>query len=171
MSGCLSRNLGVTIDRELRYDTHITSVARQTSQHVLALCRVAGCVDPRGILTLYKAQIRSCMEYGALTWMSSPSTYTRRRDAVQRRALRVLGKDEEIAASITSLEHRRDIATLTMCHKAWVQHTPHLTRLSLPPHPPGRQAGGGASLPLLTTPAIFQSQGSASVEPLHGGHA
>ncbi|MPC84610.1 hypothetical protein E2C01_079354 [Portunus trituberculatus] len=34
-----------------------------------------------------------------------------------------------------------------------------------------RPVGGGASLPLLTTLAIFQSQSSASVEPLHGGHA
>ncbi|MPC84609.1 hypothetical protein E2C01_079353 [Portunus trituberculatus] len=45
--------LVVTIDRELRYDTHITSVARQTSQRVSALRRVAGSLDPRGNLTLY----------------------------------------------------------------------------------------------------------------------
>ncbi|MPC51602.1 hypothetical protein E2C01_045451 [Portunus trituberculatus] len=44
--------LGVTISRELRYDTHITSVARQISQRVSALRRVAGCLDPRGIFTL-----------------------------------------------------------------------------------------------------------------------
>ncbi|MPC15979.1 hypothetical protein E2C01_008784 [Portunus trituberculatus] len=122
-------------------------------------------LDPQGILTLYKAQIRPCMEYGALTWMSSAPTDTRRLDTVQRHALHLLGEDE-ITASTMSLEHRRDVATLTVCHKAWVQHTPHLTRLSLQPHPPGRmtrQAGasGDASLPFLTTP----------VEPLHGGHA
>ncbi|MPC71367.1 hypothetical protein E2C01_065644 [Portunus trituberculatus] len=55
------RILGVTIDHELRYDTYITSVARQTSQRVSSLRRVAGCLDPRAILTLYKAQIRLYM--------------------------------------------------------------------------------------------------------------
>ena len=37
--------LGVTIDRELRYDQYITSVVRQSSQRVSALRRVAGSLD------------------------------------------------------------------------------------------------------------------------------
>ena len=127
--------LGVTIDRELRYDQHITSVARQTSQRVSALRRVAGSLDSRGILTLYKAQIRPCMEYGALAWMSGAATHTRRLDAVQRRALRLLGEEAEIPASMTSLEHRRDVSALAVCHKAQVLRTPHLTQLCLPLQP------------------------------------
>ncbi|XP_050714130.1 uncharacterized protein LOC126997114 [Eriocheir sinensis] len=119
--------LGITIDRELRYDQHIATVARQTSQRVSALRRVAGSLDPRGILTLYKAQIRPCMEYGALSWMSSAVTHARRLDAVQRRALRLLEDEVEIPASITS-------ATLAVCHKTQVLHTPHLSRLCLTPH-------------------------------------
>ena len=81
------------------------------------------------------------MEYGALKWMSSTPTHTRRLDVVQRSVLRLLGKDEEITTSITSLDRWRDVATLMVCHKAWAQHTPHLTYLSLPPHP--RRAGAG----------------------------
>ncbi len=42
--------------------------------------------------------------------------------------------EAEIAASVTSLEHRRDVAALTFCHKTQVLHTPHLTRLYLPSH-------------------------------------
>ena len=98
------------------------------------LRRVARNLDSRGILTLYKAQIRPCMEYGALTWMSAATTHTRRLDAVQRRALRLLGDGEETPESITSLEHRRDVAALTVCHKTQVLHTPHLHQLRLPPH-------------------------------------
>lgn len=49
------------------YDQHIASVARQTSQRVSALRGVAGSLNPRGILTLYKAQIHLYMEYGALS--------------------------------------------------------------------------------------------------------
>lgn len=39
-------------------------VGHQTSQRVAALRRVADFLDSRGILTLYKAQIRPYMEYG-----------------------------------------------------------------------------------------------------------
>ncbi|MPC66280.1 hypothetical protein E2C01_060427 [Portunus trituberculatus] len=138
--------LGITTNRELRYGTHITSVALQTSQRKSALHWVVGSLDLWGILTLYRAQICHCMEYGALTWMSSTTTHTRHLDAVKRHALHLLGKDKEITASIMSLEHRRDVATLMACHKAWVQHTPHLTCLSLPPYSlrrMTRQAGAG----------------------------
>ena len=49
--------LGVTVDCEVRYDTHVTSVARHTSQGVSALRRVAASLDSRCIPTLYKSQI------------------------------------------------------------------------------------------------------------------
>ncbi|XP_050691049.1 uncharacterized protein LOC126982766 [Eriocheir sinensis] len=151
--------LGITIDRELRYDQHIATVARQTSQRVSALRRVAGSLDPRGILTLYKAQIRHCMEDGALSWMSSAATRTRRLDAVQRRALRLLGDEVEIPASMTSLEHRRDVAALAVCHKTQVLHTPHLSWLCLTPHlaqRATRQAAAGSQR--VTVPHSHTSQ-------------
>ena len=130
--------LGVTIDQELRFDQHIKSVARQTSQRVSALRRVAGSLDSRGILTLYKAQIRPCMEYGALTWMSGAATHTRRLDAVQRRALRLLGEETEIPSTVTSLEHRRDVSALAVYHKAQVLQATHLRQLCLPSQPSTR---------------------------------
>ena len=58
--------LGVTIDRELHFDKHITTVAHQISQRVSAIRRIASNLDSRGIITLYRSQIHSCMEYGAL---------------------------------------------------------------------------------------------------------
>ena len=59
--------LGVLVDCSLRFDHHIAAIAHQTSLRVSALRRIADTLDPRGILTLYKVQIRPCMEYGALT--------------------------------------------------------------------------------------------------------
>ena len=83
----------------------VLGVARQTSQRVSAFRRVAGSLDSRGILILYKAHIRPCMEYGALAWMSRAAIHTRRLDAVQRRALLLLGGEAEIPGNMTSLEH------------------------------------------------------------------
>ena len=139
--------LGVSVDRNLRFDHHIAGIARQTSLRVSALRRVADTLDPRGILTLYKAQIRPCMEYGALTWMSSAATHMQRLDAVQRRALRLVasGENQQHAAPVTSLEHRRDVSALVVCHKTQVQRVSHLDPLRLLPHTVQRYTRGTAS--------------------------
>ncbi|XP_050690070.1 uncharacterized protein LOC126982212 [Eriocheir sinensis] len=109
--------LGITIDRELRYDQHIATVARQTSQ-------------------------------------PGPP-----RNPDARRALRLLGDEVEIPASMTSLEHRRDVAALAVCHKTQVLHTPHLSRLCLTPHlaqRATRQAAAGSQR--VTVPHSHTSQ-------------
>ena len=120
----------------LRFDLHIAAIARQTSLRVSALRRMADTLDPQGILTLYKAQVRPCMEYGALSWMSSATIHMQRLDAVQRRALRLVATDEDQQhqAQVTSLEHRRDVSALVVCHKAQVQRVSHLDPLRLLPH-------------------------------------
>ena len=75
--------VGVSVDRSLRFDHHITAVVRQTSLRVSTLRRMVDTLDPRDILTLYKAQIRPCIGYVALTWMSSAATHTQRLDAME----------------------------------------------------------------------------------------
>ena len=64
--------------------------------------------------------------------MSSAATHMQRLDAVQRRALRLAGTSDT-TANVTSLEHRRDVSAVVVCHKAQIQGTPHLSRLRLPP--------------------------------------
>ncbi|XP_063854385.1 uncharacterized protein LOC135096635 [Scylla paramamosain] len=135
------------VDSGLRFDHHIAVVARQTSLRVSALRRMANTLDPRGILTLYRAQIRPCMEYGALSWMSSAATHMQRLDAVQRRALRLVATDEDQQhpPPVTSLEHRRDVSALVVCHKTQVQRVPHLDPLRLLPHTVQRCTRAAAS--------------------------
>ena len=83
---------------------------------------MAGKLDTYGILTLYKAQIRPCMEYSALTWMSSAATHVQRLDAVQRRALRLVDRDEhQQPAHVTELEHQCDVSAPVVFHKAQMQ--------------------------------------------------
>ncbi|XP_063843941.1 uncharacterized protein LOC135090806 [Scylla paramamosain] len=112
--------LGVTVDCGLRFDRHVAAAAHQASLQVSALRRMAENLDSRGILTLYKAQIRPCMEYSALSWMSSAPTNLQRLDAVQRRALQLVGMDgqqqQQEQTGVTSLEHRRDMSALVVQH-------------------------------------------------------
>ncbi|MPC60865.1 hypothetical protein E2C01_054924 [Portunus trituberculatus] len=110
--------------------------ALEASQHVSDLRRMARSLDFQGILTLYKAQIRHCMEYSALSWISSAATHLQRLDAVQPRALRLLERDrqqQEEQTGVTSLGHRRNVSALVVQHKDQVLEVPHLSVLRLPP--------------------------------------
>ena len=86
--------------------------------------------------------------------MSSAATHMRRLDAVQRRALRLVGPDEQSedpqpSARVASLEHRRDVGALVVCHKAQVQRVSHLGPLRLPPHTTERRTRTTVSSDLL----------------------
>ncbi|KAG0693095.1 hypothetical protein GWK47_027654 [Chionoecetes opilio] len=136
--------LGVEVDRELKFDGHIKYIAKKASHRVSALRMVARFLDRGGKLLLYKAQIRPYLEYAALSWMSCAASHTRRRDSIQRRALRLVDAADppdppdppaqfEPVSPLDSLEHRRDVAALVVFHKAQVQGVPHLAGLRQPP--------------------------------------
>ena len=86
-------------------------------------------LDSRGIFTLYKAQIRPCIEYNALSLMSIAATHLQRLDAVQRHALWLVGRDgqqQEEQTRVISLDYRRDVSALVVQHKDQVLKVPHL---------------------------------------------
>ena len=63
--------LGITIDRKLTWAKHIQSVASRAGQRLGALRKVANKLDVKGSATVYKAQIRSVMEYASLCWINA----------------------------------------------------------------------------------------------------
>lgn len=121
--------LSLSVERGLRLHLHVRAVTRQASLRVFALRGMAASLGPRGILALYKAQARSYLELGALSWMSRCATHMHRLDAVQQRAVRLVrvnGSPEDRQASppVTSLDHRRDVSAPVECHKTKVQGSP-----------------------------------------------
>ena len=98
-----------------------------------------------GLLTLYKAQVRSVMEYIPLTWMSGTRCHLNLLDKVQRQAERLIRgarqfqqlqqhqnqqqqHEQQIDAAEPlwdSLEHRRRLAVLTILLQ--VTGTAHVT--------------------------------------------
>ncbi|XP_042870705.1 uncharacterized protein LOC122252338 [Penaeus japonicus] len=101
--------VGLDIDNSLRFNKHISRICRTASLKVTSLRRILHLLDPQGILTLYKSQIRPHLEYASLAWSSAAPT------------------------NLNSLEHRRDVGALTVLHKAQVLQMPHLFSLRLPP--------------------------------------
>ena len=93
--------LGVEVDSKLSFDHHLESLARRASLRVTLLRRVSHLLDAKGLMTLYKAQVRPIMEYSPLTWMSSAQCNLYLLDKVQRRAERLIN------SSSTSVPEQR----------------------------------------------------------------
>lgn len=81
--------LGLEVDQRLRFDSHAKTNAKKFSQKISALRRVAGFLDRKGKLLLYKAQVWFHLEYAALSWMSCAVT-RKSLDSIQRRVLRLV---------------------------------------------------------------------------------
>ncbi|CAH2243450.1 jg9366 [Pararge aegeria aegeria] len=71
---------------------------------------------PEQLLTLYQAQVRSCMEYCSHLWDGSAKYQLDALDSVDRRARRLIGNDL-VVSRLQSLEHRRKVACLAVFYK------------------------------------------------------
>ena len=143
--------LGVEVDSGLRFDLHLKKVALAASRRVTLLRRMKHLLDAKGLITLYKAQVRPIMEYAPLSWMSSAQCHLSLLDKVQRRVERLIQAachhpqqqqpqprhnpqvqgTSAAVPRLDNLEHRRRVAALTALHKVQVQQVPHLTGLSI----------------------------------------
>ena len=89
--------LGVTIDSKLLWSRHISDISKRAGQRLGALRKVASKLDVVERSTIYKAQIRSVIEYACLAWMSASPNLLGQLDSIQRKALRIIGVDKVIA--------------------------------------------------------------------------
>ncbi|MPC32059.1 hypothetical protein E2C01_025362 [Portunus trituberculatus] len=122
--------LGVTFDSKLTYQTHIRQLTRASARKLACLLRMAGLLDSKGLELLYKAEIRSSLEYSCLAWGGAAPSHLAVLDKIQRRAERLIkdGLPEQQAASLYSLhslQHRRDGAGLATLYHG---HTPTTTK-------------------------------------------
>ena len=126
--------LGVDFDNKLNFQKYIKETARKTSLKINILRRMKHLLDSKGLLTLYKAQVRSQLEYASLVWISSARSHLHLFYKVQRRAERLISStgQQEATRNLDTLEHRRRVAAITVLHKAQIQHVPHLEGLRMP---------------------------------------
>ena len=85
--------LGVTFDKKLLWSKHISTRA---GQKLGALMKVANKLNRDCRATVYKAQVRSVMEYASLCWMNASPTTLSQLDNIQKKALKISGVDEAL---------------------------------------------------------------------------
>nr|CAH7758446.1 unnamed protein product [Callosobruchus chinensis] len=72
--------------------------------------------SPSNLLTLYKAQIRPSLEYCSHIWEAAAPTTLSIIDAVQRRAIRLIG-DPALTCHLQPLSHRRAVSDLSLFYR------------------------------------------------------
>ena len=76
------------------------------------------------------------MEYASLCWIGASPTTLSLLDNIQKKAVKIIGVDEEYAHSklnIASLHHRRQVAAVTTLYKMQTSSCPLDLRTMLPP--------------------------------------
>ena len=83
--------LGVHLSSDLTWNVHIEYVVKKASKRLYALrsLKKAG-VQPRDLVGIYCALIRSVLEYAAPVWSGLPAYLSDVLEAVQRRAMRII---------------------------------------------------------------------------------
>ena len=84
---------------------------RRTSVAKAAACKLGFLFTQ--LLTLYKAQIRPCLEYCSHLWRGASKHSLATLDAIQRRAIRLIG-DPALTDTLDSLAHRRSVSLFTL---------------------------------------------------------
>ena len=103
----------VTLGSDLSWIDHIT---KASARKLGLLFRSRRYFTPSSLLTLYKAQIRRCLEYGSHLWRGAPKHSLATLDAIQKRAIKLIG-DPALTNSVDSLAHRRTISALSLYYR------------------------------------------------------
>ena len=85
--------LGVTIDKNLNFNTHVSIMCKKASQKVSALARVAKLLPFYRKRVLLKAFIESQFSYCPLVWMFCSRQMNRKINYIHERALRLVYDD------------------------------------------------------------------------------
>lgn len=120
------RDLGITTDRHLSWNLHIDKVVAKANRMLGLIKRTCRDFDDRKTLrTLYRALVRSHLEYCSLIWSPYTKTNVEKLEKVQRRVTKFILKTEDCYDShlkklnllMLSLKKRRLLTDATLLYK------------------------------------------------------
>ncbi|XP_063378573.1 uncharacterized protein LOC134665528 [Cydia fagiglandana] len=126
--------LGMELSSVLGFGSFIESKAQTAARKLGVLNKVKRYFTPGQLLTLYKAQVRSCMEYCSHLWDGSAKYQLAALDSVERRARRMIG-DKKLTAKLQTLAHRRKVASLSVFYRLHFGECAQELHELIPPSP------------------------------------
>ena len=85
--------LGVTIDKNLNFKSHVSNLCKRASQKLHALARVSAFMNPDKLRLLMNSFIKSQFSYCPLIWMFHDRALNAKVNKIQERALRIVYKN------------------------------------------------------------------------------
>ena len=85
--------LGVTIDYQLKFNTHISEICIKASRQLNVLKRIGKHLSKLGRLTIYNSYIMSNFNYCPVVWHFCGESNTKKMEKIQERALRFIYED------------------------------------------------------------------------------
>ena len=86
--------LGVTIDRDLKFDKHVLKLCSKANQKLSALSRMANLLSFNKRRTLFKAFVESQFKYCPIVWMFHSRRTNNKINRLHERALRIVHDDD-----------------------------------------------------------------------------
>nr|CAH7766273.1 unnamed protein product [Callosobruchus chinensis] len=102
---------------------HVSSIATAAGKKLGYLFRARKYFSPSNLLTLYKALIRPSLEYCSHIWGAAAPTTLSILDAVQRRAIRLIGDPASIC-HLQPLSHRQAVGDLSLFYRVQTDSAP-----------------------------------------------
>ena len=84
------KDLGITFDKELNFDSHISNITKKANQMLGIIKRTFTFMNKDVFLKLYKALVRSHLEYGNVIWHPHLKRQSLLIESVQRRATKLV---------------------------------------------------------------------------------
>ena len=86
--------LGVTIDSNLKFDSHVSNLCKTATQKLNTLARISGYMDSSEKRTIMKAFIASHFSYCPLMWMFHSRELNNKINRIHERSLRLVYSDK-----------------------------------------------------------------------------
>ncbi|KAJ8713483.1 hypothetical protein PYW07_013853 [Mythimna separata] len=127
--------LGVDISSDLNFERSIESKAKIAARKLGVLAKVRRYFTSGQLLMLFKAQVRSCVEYCSHIWAGAAKCHLAALDSVERRAKRLIGDPDLVKTNLQSLEHRRRVASLSVFYRMHFGECARELHELIPPSP------------------------------------
>ena len=123
--------LGMRISCDVRWNDRIFRVAKEAFKCFGFLKRSRKYFTPSFLLAVYRGFIRPRMEYNSHIWASASRSILKLLDRVLER-MKVLINDNRLSNSIGSLEHRHNVACVSLFYRYYKERCSHDRRGLVP---------------------------------------
>ena len=109
--------LGVTLDKELNFSDHVSTICKNTSKRIGVLMRLGKLIPTTAKLYIYKAAIMPCFNYCSLVWHFCKASDRNKLERTNERGLRAVFCDWD-----STYEQLLIKSNLTTLYNMWLQN-------------------------------------------------